>query len=135
MLDPYDTDPSYRVGFTVTETLLTPETDSTLLDNATGSSNFAAKGAHRLKISLALSKLARTSTSDSAFIQLMDVLNGTIQSLVRNTEYSILEETLARKISEESGDYTVRPFQVEVRECVDNDALGHGGIWQTRSLT
>ena len=135
VLDPYATDPSYRVGFTVTETLLTPETDTTLLDNATGSSNFAAKGAHRLKISLALAKLARSSTADSAFIQLMDVLNGTIQNFVRNTEYSILEETLARRTSEESGDYTIRPFQVEVRECVDNDALGHGGIYQTRSLT
>ena len=31
-----------RVGFTITETLVTPETDSSLTDNATGSSNFAA---------------------------------------------------------------------------------------------
>ena len=99
LLDPYTNNPSYRVGFTVTETLVTPETDTTLLDNATGSSNFAAKGAHRLKFSLTLAKLARTSTSDSNFIQLMDVLDGTVQSLVRNTEYSILEETLARRIT------------------------------------
>ena len=32
-----------RVGFTVTETLATPETDSSLTDNATGSNNFALK--------------------------------------------------------------------------------------------
>ena len=48
---------SQRIGFTVTETLVTPETDTTLTDNATGSSNYAAKGAHRLKISLTLSSL------------------------------------------------------------------------------
>ena len=35
--------------FTVTETLVTPESDTTLLDNATGSTNVNAKGAHRLK--------------------------------------------------------------------------------------
>ena len=38
------------VGFTVTETLETPETDASLTDNATGSNNTQDKGAHRLKI-------------------------------------------------------------------------------------
>ena len=46
-----------RVGFTITETIVTPENDATLTDNATGSNNYAAKGAHRLKITLTLSKL------------------------------------------------------------------------------
>ena len=32
---------SARVGFTITESLVTPESDSSLTDNATGSSNFA----------------------------------------------------------------------------------------------
>ena len=62
VLDKYSNTPSYRVGFTVTETLVTPESDTTLLDNSTGSSNFAAKGAHRLKITLTLAKLSLTST-------------------------------------------------------------------------
>ena len=53
-LDPYDREFSGFVGFDITETLTTPETDTTLLDNAQGSSNFAAKGAHRLQISLTL---------------------------------------------------------------------------------
>ena len=43
VLDKYTNTPSYRVGFTITESLSTPEEDSSLLDNATGSSNFAAK--------------------------------------------------------------------------------------------
>ena len=134
VLDPYNANPSFRVGFTVTETLVTPETDTTLLDNATGSNNFAAKGAHRLKISLALTKLARSSTADSSFVQLMDIKEGVIQSLVRQTEYSILEETLARRTSEESGDYTIRPFQAQVRECLDNDSIDYDGVFQSRSL-
>ena len=119
ILDKYDNSPSYRVGFTITETLVTPEEDTTLLDNATGSSNFAAKGAHRLKVSLALAKLARSSTSDSSFVQLIDVKDGKIQKQVRFTEYSVLEETLARRTFDESGNYTVRPFQFVAKESVD----------------
>ena len=63
-----DSTPSYRVGFTISESLVTPESDTTLLDNATGSSNENAKGAHRLKISLTLAKLSLNSTADSNFI-------------------------------------------------------------------
>ena len=48
-LDAYSATPSYRIGFIVTESLVTPEEETALLDNATGSTNFAAKGAHRLK--------------------------------------------------------------------------------------
>ena len=50
ILDKYTNTPSYRVGLSVTETLVTPESDAQLLDNATGSSNENAKGAHRLNI-------------------------------------------------------------------------------------
>ena len=56
ILDKYTNTPSYRVGLTVGETLETPENDTTLLDNATGSTNVNAKGAHRLKIDLTLDK-------------------------------------------------------------------------------
>ena len=54
-----------RVGFTITETLQTPETDTSLTDNATGSSNYAAKGAHRLKITLTLATKSTTATDDT----------------------------------------------------------------------
>ena len=49
-----------RVGFLINETLVTPEADATLTDNATGSNNYAASGAHRLKITLTLAKLDTT---------------------------------------------------------------------------
>ena len=64
ILDKYTDRPSYRVGLTVTESLETPEEDSTLLDNAQGSTNLNAKGAHRLKMTLTLAKLSLTSTDE-----------------------------------------------------------------------
>ena len=113
-----------RVGLTVTETLVTPETDSTLTDNSRGSSNYAAKGAHRLKIDLTLSKLEITSTADSSFIEMMRIGSGILVSKARATEYSVLGDVLARRTFDESGDYTIRPFQYEVRESVDSTVKG-----------
>ena len=125
VLDKYTDTPSYRIGLGITETLITPEADTSLLDNATGSSNVNAKGAHRLKITLTLSKLPIGSAEDTNFIELIRVTNGRIQEKTRNTEYSVLGETLARRTFDESGDYSVRPFGVDVRESLD-DGLNEG---------
>ena len=125
VLDKYVNNGNYRVGFTVTENLVTPEVTSSLLDNATGSANYAAKGAHRLQISLSLSKLDMTSVVDSSFIELLSTKDGNVQSIVDKTEYAILEKNLARRTFDESGDYTVRPFTFTVRESVTlNDNVG-----------
>ena len=62
-----------RVGFTVSEELISPETDESLTDNATGASNFAAKGAHRLKISLNLTSIDLNSTADENFVEILRV--------------------------------------------------------------
>ena len=113
-----DSSASARVGFTITESLITPESDSSLTDNATGSSNFAAKGAHRLKIELTLTSLAESSTADTSFVEVVRVKGGIVQYEARFTEYSILGNTLARRTFDESGDYTVRPFQFDMRETV-----------------
>ena len=109
---------SGRVGLTITETLVTPEEDSSLLDNSTGSSNFAAKGAHRIKISVKLGTISETSTADDNFVELMGIKNGRVKEKVRDTEFGTIEDTFARRTFDESGDYTVRPFQYEVKESV-----------------
>ena len=125
ILDKYNNTPSYRIGFQVTESLSSPEEDSTLLDNATGSTNFAAKGAHRLSYTLTLTKKSLGTADDADFIELLSVRNGLVQSSVRNTEYSVLEETLARRTFDESGDYVVRGFNLDMREHFD-DGLNNG---------
>jgi len=113
-----------RVGLTVTETLVTPEADGSLTDNSRGSSNYAAKGAHRLKIELTLAKLDVTSTADSSFIEMMRIDSGTLVSKARATEYSVLGDTLARRTFDESGDYTVKPFIFDARESITNTVEG-----------
>ena len=95
--------------------LETPEEDSSLLDNAAGSTNVNAKGAHRLKFTLTLSKLSLDSTDDENFVELIRVDNGVVVEKARNTEYSVIGETLARRTFDESGDYTVRDFDFDIR--------------------
>ena len=116
VLDKYGDTPSYRIGLNVTEVFQTTTEDASLVDNATGSPNFAAPGAHRYKIDLTLSKFTTAQTTDSTFIELMRVENGIIKQQIRSTEYSVLEDTFARRTFDESGNYTVRPFNIDVRE-------------------
>ena len=116
VLDKYTNSSSYRIGFTITESFVSPTDDSSLNDNATGSSNESAPGAHRFKIDLTLAKKTLSSTEDSNFFEIARVENGLIKKLVRSTEYAVLEESLARRTFDESGHYTLQPLKAEVRE-------------------
>ena len=116
VLDKYTNTPSYRIGFTATESFVTPNDDSSLNDNAQGSSNVNAPGAHRFKITLTLAKKTLSSTEDDNFFEIARVENGVIKTLVRNTEYAVLEDTLARRTFDESGDYVLSNPDFDVRE-------------------
>ena len=134
VLDKYTNSPSYRVGLSITESFVTPNDDLSLNDNAAGSSNVNAPGAHRFKIDLTLAKKTLTSTEDSNFIELLRLKEGIIQNRVRTTEYAVLEETLARRTFDESGDYAVRGFDLDIREHLLSGtnrgifASGSGGL-------
>ena len=134
ILDKYTNTPSYRIGLTITESFVTSNDDVSLVDNAQGSSNLNAPGAHRFKIDLTLAKKTLTSTDDADFIELLRLSNGIRQNQVRSTEYSILEDTFARRTYDESGDYTVRDFDLDIREHLvsgNNRGIytsGNGGV-------
>jgi hypothetical protein len=121
VLDKYTNSPSYRIGLQVTEGVVTPEEDETLLDNAQNSYNFAAPGAHRYFIELTLSKKDVDSTSDLDFIELIRVDDGKIKTIIDKTAYSMIGDELARRTYDESGNYTVRDFAIDVREHRNNN--------------
>ena len=123
-----------RVGLNITESFITSTDDTSILDNATGSSNANATGAHRFKIDLTLVALELDSTADASFVELMRVEGGRIISKVDTTKYSHLEDTLARRTFDESGDYTVRNFDLDVREHLisgDNRGIYAAGTFST----
>jgi Domain of unknown function (DUF4815) len=125
VLDKYSNTPTYRVGLDVAESVVTPEQDETLLDNAQNSYNFAAPGAHRYSIELTLKKLEIDDEEDQDFVELIRVVDGKIKTIVDTTEYSFLAKELARRTYDESGDYTVREFAIDVREHRNNNR----GAW------
>src|SRR5210317_1822805 len=116
ILDKYTNTPSYRVGLLVTESFITPNNDNSLNDNAQGVSNTNAPGAHRFKIDLTLTKKTISSTEDANFVELLRLSNGILQNQVRTTDYAVLEDTFARRTFDESGDYAVRDFDLDLRE-------------------
>ena len=116
ILDKYTNTPSYRVGLLVTESFVTPSGDTSLNDNAQGVSNTNAPGAHRFKIDLTLTKKAIGATDDANFVELLRLNQGILQNQVRTTEYAVLEDTFARRTFDESGDYSVREFDLDLRE-------------------
>lgn len=125
ILDKFSNTPSYRIGLVATEEIITAEEDESLFDNAQNSFNFAAPGAHRYYIQATLTKLAPDSVLDTDFIELIRTGDGQIKREVRRTEYSVLEETFARRTYDESGDYTVKNFEIDVREYRNNNR----GAW------
>ena len=133
ILDKYTNTPSYRVGLEITESFITSNDDVSLNDNAQGSSNVNAPGAHRFKINLTLAKRTISSTDDSNFVELLRLSNGIRLNQVTSTAYNVLEDTLARRTFDESGDYTVRDFDLDIREHLINGnnrgiySAGNGG--------
>ena len=65
--------------------------------------------------------------SDSNFIELLSTNSGLVQQQVSTTAYAEIEKTLARRTFDESGNYTVRPFHIDVREHRNNNR----GQWVT----
>ena len=131
ILDKYTNTPNYIVGLTVTETLAGTAADSTLNDNATGTPNFAAPGADRYKIATSLVKepLTLSSRSTDSYIALATIIDGVIQiDESDKTGPTELGRRLARRTFEESGDYTVDPVQLNIREHLDDEA-GNGGLF------
>ena len=133
ILDKYTNTPSYRIGLNISESLVTPEADTTLLDNASGSTNVNAKGAHRLKIALTLTKLPLGSADDEEFVELMRVRNGSIQKIVDRTDYNVFQENIARRTFDESGNYTVRPYGIEIKETLDDGS--NNGVYASNQVT
>ena len=113
--------PSATIGLEVTESFATDLTDSTLLDNALGSSNENAPGAHRYKIATTLTKLAYKAGYDNPnFIPFTDIKDGTVETKKERTEYARIYDEIAKRTFDESGDYLVRGFDVRTREHLDN---------------
>jgi len=113
-----------KIGIVYTEEITTYEDDTTLLDNAAGTTNVSAPGADRYKITTDFIRLGLEESREN-FFELIRIEAGEIQQLINGAQYNILEEALAERTFDESGNYVVRDFSFDVRESRNN----FRGVW------
>jgi|15BtaG_2_1085339.scaffolds.fasta_scaffold00083_15 hypothetical protein len=119
--------PTSRIGFTTEKTIISATDDYTLRDPASGAYNFNAPGADRYKIDLKVdfknfenhATAGSTAFGDLNFFEIVRFVNGAVQLKKQYSDYSEIEKTLARRTHDESGSYTVKPFEINLRESLD----------------
>jgi hypothetical protein len=134
ILDPYSNTPSFRVGLSIFEEIVTSNEDISLNDNARGFSNYAAPGADRFKISTQLSKKSVDDFDDKSFVELIRISNGQIKKLQDKSVYSIIKDYLAKRTYEESGDYSLNSFEIDILNSL-NDRISNEGIYLPNQRT
>ena len=118
-LDWYSNRPTYKIGLRVKEEIVTVYDDSSLYDNAQGSPNFNAPGADRYKVSLVFEKVDYNLNTSDDFIQLISINDGQIERILNRTDYALISEIMALRTYEQSGNFTVKSFSLDIREYFD----------------
>ena len=110
------------VGFDAVEEIITPEIDTSILDNAAGSPNYDAPGAHRLKLVPTLvTRVSNTTANTTSFFSLCDFKNGMPISIKNDPQYAALAKDTARRTYETNGDYIVNPFLLSTTNKISNN--------------
>ena len=110
--------PSIRVGFEITENVVTSAQDTSLLDPASGSTNFAAIGADRLKLFPLLTTRSLTSSfgANNNFVELLQIKSGAMALKQDESTYNKLRDYVARRAFDNEGDYVTEGLGVRVHE-------------------
>ena len=129
IVDKYSNTSSKVIGFTVSESTVDSNKDSSLLDNAQGTPNYAAPGADRWKVDLQLTVKDIGDTLED-FIEIGRIVDGELVVNQTRTIYSELGKELARRTFDESGDYTVKKWPIQLLDHqgdpVDQDKFTAG---------
>jgi hypothetical protein len=125
LLDKYTNTPSYKVGLVPQKSFIDYIEDQSLVDNAQGTPNFQAPGADRYKIDVVLTKVELDEvTAENEFFTVTEIENGLARKRKVATVESKLEEVIAKRTNEESGNYTISDPIVTVREHLDTGSNG-----------
>jgi len=135
VLEKYDNAPTYRVGLAYEESIVDEKTDTSLLDPALNASNYQAPGSTRYKVNLSLATRTLNSTDDTKFIEIIRIESGTVTLRNSYPLYSELEKTLARRTYDESGNYTVKPFTIYLKDHIPNTGNASNSALFTAKLS
>ena len=116
----YTNKPTASLGFKVTQDVVTSSDNQALFDNQGATPNLASPGADRYRIQLTIATRDEID-SDENYIECAKIVNGIVTSQVTAIDsYNELDNVLALRTKEESGDYIVKPFEL-LFETNDSD--------------
>jgi hypothetical protein len=118
----YTVTPNAYIGLTTTESLIDSNQDSSLLDNASGATNYAAPGANRLKIYPTLTVKDYGFANTEAYFTVAVVEGGSIVQRQTDTIYADLGRYVAERVHDAHGNFVVQPFNLRIREHLKKDA-------------
>lgn len=130
VLDARSATPSFSIGVEVEEEIL-DELDDVVGESLLDPANNGAVGAHRLRVRLVLAKRELEDSSSAGYIELCRVVDGEVQYTRTSQRYvrsEELQDILARRTYDESGDYIVRPFSPVVTQNPDDANTFHLSI-------
>ena len=112
IIDKYSGFPTTKVGFVVTEDVVTSSDNNALFDNQGATPNLASPGADRYRINLTLTEINNVD-SDQTFIEIANIDDGLLITQIQSNDgYNKVGDVLALRTKEESGDYIVKPFEL-----------------------
>ena len=123
----YNANTTLKIGYNINETIVTSASDTTLLDPAQGSYNYAAPGSDRFKLSAVITTKELTANNDADFIERIRIKNGAPEFKADKPTYSVINEYIARRTYDESGNYIVKGLTTRVREHLNS--ANNGGVY------
>ena len=121
ILSKYTSDPDAVIGFKVTQDIVTVDDTTALYDNTGATPNISSPGADRYRIRLDITDKANLA-ADENFVYVAKVSKGKIVTEVTGTDdYSKIEDRMALRTSEESGNYIAKRFAISF-DTNDSDA-------------
>ncbi|MBM38637.1 MAG: hypothetical protein CMO97_06145 [Woeseia sp.] len=120
LLSKYTRFPTKVVGFKVTEDVITSADNTALFDNQGSVPNLSSPGADRYRIQLTLTTKDLIA-NDENFVYYCDVVDGNIVDQVKGTDdYNKINELLAQRTFDESGNYIVKNFDADYTDSGTN---------------
>jgi len=117
----YTTNPSDDIGFKVNEEVVTVADTNALYDNQGESPNIASPGADRYRIRLELTTRSQIQADDN-FVYLARISSGEISDVASADDaYNVINDLLALRTKEESGNYVIKPFIAKFDDLNDSN--------------
>lgn len=126
VVDKYKRYPDKSVILKYNEEIITSDDDNSLLDPALGSSNYFARGADRLKVSLVGEsvdlKTDGTPDYNDEYIELVRYKKGVASYLNEETQYSEIDNQIQKRSFDTTGNFFVKDFRL-LPYSVNNESL------------